>query len=307
MTSEKYNSALTEADEHLHNPTDELKWRESYYFNWVDLKNKISGFSTIGILPNEKKREFVFLLFMDEKNEVYYKEPPLLKYEQNIGTMLKEKRLSYRLINPFKNWEIEYNSRKLNLKINFKPRFPTYYFGLDSSASWHQHFEASGQIKGILKLKDSAPIKINGFGQRDKSWGYRDWHQFDKWYAGHFQFKDWSCTFRKDYYNDTIDLSGHISSKEGNTPISTIEIKTIKDNDQFKSPVRTNYLITDINDKSFKINAKRIMNDSLIRFARNFQGGFTELFEQMVVMTNKESGEVGSGMMEHLRTFKSNS
>jgi len=153
MTSEKYNSALTEADEHLHNPTDELKWRESYYFNWVDLKNKISGFSTIGILPNEKKREFVFLLFMDEKNEVYYKEPPLLKYEQNIGTMLKEKRLSYRLINPFKNWEIEYNSRKLNLKINFKPRFPTYYFGLDSSASWHQHFEASGQIKGILIRK----------------------------------------------------------------------------------------------------------------------------------------------------------
>lgn len=307
MNAGKLNSSFTEADELLHKPTDEDKWRESYYFNWVDLENKISGFSTIGILPNEKKREFVFLLFLDDKNEVYYKEPPLLKYEKEISIMLKEKRLSYRLIKPFKHWEIEYNSRKMKFKINFKTRFPTYNFGLDSSASWHQHFEASGQIQGILKLKDRNPIKINGFGQRDKSWGYRDWHQFDKWYAGHFQFKDWSCTFRKDYYKDKIDLSGHVSNKQGNFPISTLEIETIEDDDQFKSPLRTVYSITDINGDSFKVSAKRIKKDSFIRFARNFSGGFTELFEQMVVMKNTESGEVGSGMMEHLRTFKSNS
>lgn len=30
----------------------------------------------------------------------------------------------------------------------------------------------------------------------------------------------------------------------------------------------------------------------------------TELFEQMVVMKNLVTGEVGSGMMEHLRTFR---
>jgi hypothetical protein len=306
MNSENCQSSLSDVDELLHKPTDDEKWRESYYFNWVDLENNISGFSTIGILPNEKRREFVFLLFLKDQNEIYYKESPFLKYEENIGVMLKEKKLSYRLVKPFKIWEIEYNSRKLSFKINFKTRFPTYNFGLDSSASWHQHFEASGQVQGILRLKDRTSIKINGFGQRDKSWGYRDWHQFDKWYAGHFQFKDWSCTFRKDYQNDKIDLSGHISSKKGNLPLSTLEIETIEDDDQFKSPLRTKYLIEDVEGNSYKINAERIKRDSFIRFARNFSGGFTELFEQMVVMKNRDTGEVGSGMMEHLRTFKSN-
>ncbi|MEE9378100.1 MAG: hypothetical protein V3V33_08700 [Candidatus Lokiarchaeia archaeon] len=305
MNSNNTNSTLTDADELLHEPTSEPKWRESYYFNWVDLQNEISGFSTIGIVPNENRREFVFLLFLKGRNEVYYKEPPLLQYEDNISTMLTEKKLSYKLIEPFKIWQIEYNSRKLKFNITFETRFPTYTFGIDSSASWHQHFEASGIVKGNLISKNNTNIQINGYGQRDKSWGYRDWHQFDKWYAGHFQFKDWSCTFRKDYFGNLIDLSGHTSTKDGNVSLFTLEIETINDNDQFNSPLSTTYYINDVKGNSFTIKAERIKRDSFIRFARNFQGGYTELFEQMVIMKNLETGEIGSGMMEHLRTFKS--
>jgi len=290
MNIKDSQSSLTEADELLHKPTNESKWRESYYFNWVDLQNEISGFSTIGIVPNETRREFVFLLFLKDRNEVYYKEPPLIHYEDNINTMLKDKKLSYKLIKPLKVWQIDYNSHKMSFNITFETRFPTYTFGINSSASWHQHFEASGKITGELLLKNNKKIEINGYGQRDKSWGYRDWHQFDKWYAGHFQFKEWSCTFRKDYYGNQIDLSGHTSNKDGNIPLSTLEIETSNDNDQFDCPLTTTYYIID-------------KEGSFIRFARDFQGGYTELFEQMVFMKNLDTGEIGSGMMEHLRTF----
>ncbi len=302
MNTKDSQSRLTEADELLHKPTSESKWRESYYFNWVDIQNEISGFSTIGFVPNEKRREFVFLLFLQGRNEVYYKEPPLLHYEDNINSMLEDKKLSYKLIEPFKVWQIDYNSRKLKFKLTFETRFPTYSFGIDSSASWHQHFEASGKIIGELILKDNKKIEINGYGQRDKSWGYRDWHQFDKWYAGHFQFEGWSCTFRKDYFGNQIDLSGHTSNNEGNIPLSSLEIETCNDDDQFNSPLATTYFITDKKDNSYTIKAERIKKNSFIRFARSFQGGYTELFEQMVFMKNFDTGEIGSGMMEHLRT-----
>lgn len=304
MTFNNTNSALTNADELLHEPTSEPKWRESYYFNWVDLVNEISGFSTIGIVPNENRREFVFLLFLKERNEVYYKEPQLHHYEDNISTMLTEKNLSYKLIEPFKIWQIEYTSRKLKFNIKFKTRFPTYTFGIDSSVSWHQHFEASGIVKGNLILKDNTNIKINGYGQRDKSWGYRDWHQFDKWYAGHFQFKTWSSTFRKDYFGNQIDLSGHISNKKNNITLSSLEIETIIDKDKFNSPLTATYVITDKDDNSYRIKAERIKKDSFIRFVRSFEGGYTELFEQMVFMKDLDTGEIGSGMMEHLRTSR---
>ncbi|MBY9017039.1 MAG: hypothetical protein KGD68_15220, partial [Candidatus Lokiarchaeota archaeon] len=137
---------LDNRDELLHQPTNELKWRESYYFNWADVENKISGFSTIGIVPNENRREFVFLLFLEDRNEVYYKEPPLQEYETDVNVMLKCKNLSYKLIEPFKKWEISYKSRKIEFNITFETRFPTFNFGTNSSKSWHQHFESSGAI-----------------------------------------------------------------------------------------------------------------------------------------------------------------
>ena len=304
MNVKEVNSTLSEKDELLHQPSSESKWRESYYFNWVDLQNEISGFSTIGILPNENRREFVFLLFLKERNEIYYKEPVLVQYEDDIDSMLAEKKLSYKLIEPFKKWQIKYDSRRLKFEIIFDTRFPTYTFGVNSSASWHQHYEASGVISGKLILRDNTVIEIKGYGQRDKSWGYRDWHQFDKWYASHFQFKDWSCTFRKDYEGEKIDLSGHISNKEGNTSISELEIETINDKDKYQSPLSATYKITDIKGRSYTIKSKRIKENSFIRFVRNFQDGYTELFEQIVIMKNIDTGEIGTGMMEHLRTVK---
>jgi hypothetical protein len=304
MNSNRESLELTDADELLHQPTSELKWRESYYFNWADLENKISGFSTIGIVPNEKRREFVFLLFLNDRNEIYYKEPTLQIFDDNIDEMLSEKRLSYQLIKPFKLWQINYNSRKLEFNIKFDTRFPTYNFGKDSSASWHQHFEASGIIKGQVKFDDGQVLAINGYGQRDKSWGYRDWNQFDKWYAGHFQYKNWSCAFRKDYFKNRVDLSGHISNKKENIPLSTMEIETTNDTDQFQSPLTATYIFTDVKRNAHKIVPERMWKDSFIRFVRSFPGGFTELFEQMVIMKDLNTGEIGTGMMEHLRTIK---
>jgi len=295
-------SGLNKEDELLHEPTDELKWRESYYFNWTDLANKISGFSTIGIVPNEKRREFVFLLFLDDRNEIYYKEPPLQEYDQDINVMLRDKNLSYTLIKPFKKWNISYDSRKLKLDLTFETRFPTHNFGKNSSKSWHQHFESSGIITGKLFDNYGKIIKINGYGQRDKSWGFRDWHQFDKWYAGHFQFKNWSCAFRKDYSKEKIDLSGHVSNKKGNTLLSSLEIQTSNDTDQFKSPISATYEFEDNVGNSYKIKSSRMFKTSFIRFVRDFPGGSTELFEQMVIMKDVNTDEIGSGMMEHLRT-----
>ena len=304
MKRKKNGTPLKESDEWLHQPDDTLKWRESYYFNWVDIDNKISGFSTIGIVPNEKRREFVFVLFIDDRREFYYQEPMLAKYSDNFNKMLQYKRLSYRLVEPLQTWEIIYDSRKFKFNLTFDTRFKTHNFGTNSSGSWHEHYESSGLISGKLTLNDGIIKELRGYGQRDKSWGYRDCHVFDKWYAGHFQFKDWTAAFRKDHRGDKIDLSGYIANKAGTTPITSMEINTINDTDKLKSPIKTTYKFSDIDDNSFIIEAHRINKNSYIRFARNFPGGFTELFEQMVIMKNVNSGELGTGMSEQLRTIK---
>ena len=298
-------STPNESDDFLHQPDDALKWRESYYFDWADLNNKISGFSTIGIVPNENRREFVFFLFYDDKREAYYREPPLKDFADDIDTMLREKRLSYKLIKSMKEWEILYKCPKLSFAISFKSRFPTCYFGKDTSASWHQHFETSGIISGELKFKNGEIRKIQGYGQRDKSWGYRDWHQFDHWHHANFQFQTWSCAFRKDYQKNKIDLSGSMVTKKGCIPLSELDVEVIVDHDKFKSPLLTKYHITNVEGNSFNIEARPIDNNTSFRFAREFPGGYTEMFDQMVIMEDKDTGEIGSGIAELLRSVKS--
>jgi hypothetical protein len=308
LTSKIKSTDYVEADDHLHQPTNEQKWREAYYWNWADLENKISGFSTIGIVPNEKRREFVFLLFWDDgrdgNREFYYREPELEQLKNDINLMLQEKKLAYKCIKPLQTWQILYIGRKVKLELTFDTRFYLYDFGRDSSASWHRHFEASGKITGEITFKDGTTKRINGFGQRDKSWGYRDWFEFEKWYATHFQFKDWNCGMRKDYRKNRIDLSGSVSDKDGTLPLTEFEIETVNDTDKFNSPLTSTYYMKDKGGNEYRIKAERIKKNSFVRFARQFPGGYTELFEQMVIMTNLDTGEIGTGMMEHLRTSR---
>lgn len=295
---------LTDADDLLHRPTDELKWRESYYFNWVDLENKVYGFSTIGLVPNEHKMEFVFILFFDNKMEVYYKEPNVETYSSDINSMLSDDYLAYKMIQPLKTWEIQYKCRKFDFTLTFNPRAPPYDFGTGSSASWQRHFEVSGAISGTLKMRNGTIKEIHGFGQRDKSWGFRDWHQFDQWFAGHFQFKDWSGGFRQDFRSNVVDLSGYIFSKGMNVPIVQMKIETLNDSDQLHTPLTSTYAVKDSKGQLFTTQSNRIVKNSYMRFMRTFPGGFTELFEEMVIMQSVDTGETGTGLAEYLRTTR---
>lgn len=304
MNVKEKNNALKDADELLHKPGDIQKWREAYYWNWIDLENKITGCSTIGIIPNEQRREMFFFLFVDNKRIIYYREPTLHEYVDDIDVMLRDKRLAYKLITPFQKWEIIYKSPKFEFKIIWDTRFNTHLFKKDFSVAWHTHFESSGVITGEIKYKDGTVKKIRGYGQRDKSWGIRDWHGVDHWIAGQFQFKDLNCGLRKDYYQNKIDVSGYIATKDGTIPIRDVEIDIIDDSDKLKTPLITTYHITDEQDKTYNIEARLIDKNSIFRFARQFPDGYTELFEEMVIMKDKDYGEIGSGMSEHLRTVK---
>jgi hypothetical protein len=297
-------NALNDTDELLHKPENILKWREAYYWNWIDLDNKITGCSTIGILPNENCREIFFFLFVDKKRIIYYREPPLVENISDINEMLRDKRLTYKLIKPFQTWEIIYKCPEFEFKIYWDTRFPTYYFKKDFSVAWHTHFESSGVITGDIKYKDGTHKKIRGYGQRDKSWGIRDWHGVDHWIAGQFQFKNWNCGLRKDYFKDKLDVSGYIAAKNEIIPIKDVEIDIINGNDKLKTPLITTYQITDVKNKEYNIEARLIDKNSIFRFVRQFPDGYTELFEEMVIMKDLDNNEIGSGMSEHLRTAK---
>jgi len=42
---------LTDSDEYAHTADEEPDWRESYYFNWVDLELQITGSCFVLLVP----------------------------------------------------------------------------------------------------------------------------------------------------------------------------------------------------------------------------------------------------------------
>ena len=294
---------LTDADEYAHKPTERPDWCESYYFNWVDLDTDISGFSTIGLLPNAAKREFVFVLFYNGKREVYFVEPDGA-VPKDFHESLSDGVLSYEVVEPFKEWRIRYTGKALKADIKWVGRFPSYDFGQGSGTSWAGHFEQSGAPRGTIEFSDGKIVEFIGLGERDKSWGSRDWH-IESWYALHAQFDEVSIGLRLDTVKGEFHPSGGISTVDGHVQITRVDLETIYHDDISGLPVGALTTVHGENGGIYTLKSSMISPTSFVRFTREFSGGTTELFEEMAVHECEELSARGTGLIEWLFTHKS--
>jgi len=291
---------LVDADEYAHEPNERPDWRESYYFNWVDLDTGISGFSTIGLLPNAAKRELVFALFYEDKREAYFVEPsgPVPK---DFHKSLSDGVLAYELIEPFKEWRILYKGTNLKADIQWLARFPAYDFGQGSGTSWAGHFEQSGSPRGTIEFPDGKVVEFSGLGERDKSWGARDWH-IESWYALHAQFDEISIGLRLDTVNGELHPSGGISTADGHVPIKKVDLETIYHDVKPDVPVGALTKVHGVDGICYTLKSSVISPTSFVRFEREFSGGRTELYEEMAVHECEELESQGTGLIEWLFT-----
>jgi hypothetical protein len=291
---------LVDIDEYAHEPNELPDWRESYYFNWVDLDSGISGFSTIGLLPNASKREFVFALFYDGEREAYFVEPDG-SVPQDFHESLSDGVLTYELVEPFREWRIRYKGKNLKADIRWVGRFSAYDFGHGSGTSWAGHFEQSGAPHGTIEFPDGKIIEFKGLGERDKSWGTRDWH-IESWYALHAQFDDLSIGLRLDTVKGEFHPSGCISTADGHVPIIRVGLDTFFHDENPSLPIGALTKVHGSNGSSYTLKSSLISPTSFVRFERDFSGGRTELFEEMAVHECEELGSQGTGLIEWLFT-----
>jgi hypothetical protein len=291
---------VSNEDDCPHPPSEDPTWRESYYFNFVDRRSGLSGFSTIGLLPGQDKREMVFALFHEGKRHIYYAEP---KYFPSAGSpgQLSDAQLSFEMIEPFMGWRIKFSGNDLFADIKWTRRFPPYYFGSGSGTSWSGHFEQSGSVFGSVKLPDGRDLQLEGLGQRDKSWGPRDWH-IGGWFALHAQFDSFSIGLRRDTVAGVEHLSGGISSEVGHVAISKVELTTEYAESDPRIPIGARSHIVGADGSRYTLQSSLISPASFARFSRPFPGGTTELFELMVEHKFEERGTSGTGLLEWLFT-----
>ena len=293
---------FTDQDDYLHKPTKHKDWRESFYFNWVDLKAQVSGFTTIGLVPNVPRREFIFALFVKGTPEFYFSEPtePISK---DFNAAMRDATLAYELVKPHTDWRIHYSSPRVSAEIHWEARFPPGDFGKGSGTSWSRHLEQSGRITGYLEYPDGRAHHFTGYGQRDKSWGVRDWH-IEEWFALHAQFDEFMIGLRYDTVKGKSHPAGIISSQEGNVPITNIIVETEFEEDTIRKPIRSKTYITAADNRTFTLFSEYIHPNAFARYARTFASGETELFEILVTHECEELQKTGTGLAEWLFTHQ---
>lgn len=286
-------------DDRLHTPSGDKGWRESFYFNFVDLKSGISGFTTIGLMPALKKREFVFAIFHGDRQTLHFAEPKG-PFESSGTEPLSDGTVTYEELEPMKKWRLRLSKRDAAADLIWESRFPPFQFGGCSGTSWSGHFEQSGIVTGTVEL-GGAHLKVEGLGHRDKSWGPRDWH-IDSWFALHAQFRNSAIGLRRDFTGTSFSLSGGVLSAESSIPIASMELQTEYDID--KIPRSARIRITCSDGRTCTLESALINTSSFVRFTKQFPGGRTDLFEAMATHKCVESGEEGTGLLEWLFTAK---
>lgn len=288
---------LTEKDEYAHTPSTHPLWRESHYFNFYDGKQNVGGFTTIAVLPNKGLVEAGIAIVRDKKLIYAHPFEGTLKRRWN---KLCFDGMKFEPIKPLKIWKIEFEDEDVGIELTFKGINPVFDYGktlgMLTRVIGTRHYEHSGSVEGTIIIGDEY-IPFSGLGERDHSWGIRDWHGCRRWTWFSVQF-DSNLAFNCWYVviGDKEFLRGYVYDGEKNSPIKNIDIQTVFEDDG-KTQKTMRFELNDSKGRTFPIDAKALIVVPVLRVFEGKTSLLNEAFSEF-----KHHSKRGYGITEYLWT-----
>lgn len=171
------------------------QWSESFYFNFYDRAKDLCGFMRIGLKPNISAKEMFCYFMMPDGSVVGLMETVLFD-----APTLNAKGLRFDMLEPEKRWRVtflggmerttERKARKSHVELDLQFDALNEVFDYRSCVSERgeqlsrrvaaEHLEQVGRLKGRLST-GLDEFEIDGLGERDHSWGVRDWGAPKAW------------------------------------------------------------------------------------------------------------------------------
>ncbi len=180
-------TTITAEDEALHPVGEGEHWQESYYFNWADTRHDAFGLTRIGYRFGQQQIDGLILTIRQGRPEYIY--PAVNIRDKNLPAGqdpyrgLQARKLTYVMEKPLQRWSLQLSGRD-TMNLTWEAFTPAFNYQdsereLPPNVAGH-HFEQSGKITGQTRFKGRT-LDIDGVGQRDKSWGVRDWANVEGW------------------------------------------------------------------------------------------------------------------------------
>jgi hypothetical protein len=255
----------------LHEFGKEQDWNESFYFSFYDKANDILSFMRIGLKPNRKLKDIFCFFIMPDGSLVGKKEEVAFD-----SLTIAARGLSFLNLAPEKRWQLLFAGNLLKMggsaKTPTNAHFDLIFETLNPIFNYREcvssekerisktvaseHLEQFGKITGHLLL-EGKEYKIYGLGERDHSWGVREWNAPKMWAWLNCQFNE-GCALNvtKLVMGDVEIDAGYFYNGITNKPLIKAKIDTVFSKDG--SPERLKMLLTDKDGEDYSIKAEAV-------------------------------------------------
>lgn len=210
----------------VHEPDPEReRWRESYYFQFVDFNHGIGGYHGPGYRPGKGYAGVLHVLWGLDLGTLVATEKGSYETHDRVHPVGG---FEWEILEPLKRWRIRFagqlndggrdpavpveavvaaaagTGEKVDVSFDlvFERDKPAYLY--DENPEWDGlfdgHIDEVGTVKGTLSVGDRT-LEIDGRGSKDHSWGARDWSKPKGWRWVDMLFADgpeltiWRATF----------------------------------------------------------------------------------------------------------------
>jgi hypothetical protein len=226
-------SVISDLDERLHPVEHESEhWSDSLYFNAWDPGSKVFLLTRIAVLANQSKVTAGVLAWRDGMPAYGYG-----REHDGVAPgdwdVMQIGGLAYRMEQACQRWLIKLDDPDTDSRAHLTWDGFTGCFAYDGNAqplpkavAWG-HYEQTCRVTGDLVIRGER-IRVDGVGQRDHSWGFRDWAGLRTWHwiTGFFGTTRSFNVFHVEQPDGTITANGFVHDDGVDHAITTVDRHT---------------------------------------------------------------------------------
>jgi hypothetical protein len=241
--------------------SDHPEWNESYYFAFFNKKHNIGGVSRIGFKPNKQEgMTFNFLFLPDGSAAVSHQIEEIKEYSNlpSVGDMTHN-------CQPNGKWNYEFHGKmiflkkifkqRVKIKLAFNPINDVYEYSefmtpesLEiGKKAGDKHWEQIAKISGEIQIGKKSIFIENTIGQRDHTYGIRDWTGVGNWLYYVVWFNDNLAINPAVIVTEDgrVSTGGFLFKNGKNIPLKTIHILNQKFREDGVFPISSELEIID--------------------------------------------------------------
>ncbi len=294
---------IDERDERLHAVGSHPACPESIYLNWADPARHGSTLARPRYRFHPRKTDGLVISLRNGELELFYG-PSDLDHEgdcrdEDPARGMRAGDLVVTMLEPLRAWRLQIEGER-GMDVVFEANTPAFdYAGHGAklaSTMTGAHFEQSGRVTGWTEFGGKRH-EIDALGQRDKSWGVRDWERLEgwNWLAGQLG-SDWSFNLMQTIEDGKSLDNGFVFRDGANWPLTGARIDYTW-GDHEHQMVRAEIELVEASGRTHRLSAEALGGFPIVR-----QDVWLE--ETHVAYTLQEAGadaaREGQGVVEHV-------